>query len=177
VTGRSRSHAARTGHGPRRAAAAAVALSVLLAGSSGCGEQPVAAAPPADQPVELCSDAAGDGGAADLLSITRVTAAEQIFLAFSFVTELPAGPVTLTLRSPSPLRVVTIALRDGRPVAATMEAGDSAATAEHPEEIVHVAGADIHVVLPAVMMPAESRGWTVVTTAGSARDECGPSTV
>ena len=172
-----RRRVARAGTGPRRVAATAAVLSLMLA--SGCSARAAAnrspaapATPPAGQPVGVCADAAGDGGAADLLSVTAITAGQQVFLAFAFAADVPPGAATLTLRSASPQRQVRIALRDAQPVTVTMEAGDSTAASAHPDEVVHVAGADVHVVLPDVMMPAGARGWSVVTTAGSARDVC-----
>jgi hypothetical protein len=182
-----RRRAARAGNGPRRVAATAVALSLLLA--SGCSSRASAteteagaragaagaptALPSAGRPFAVCQDAAGDGGAADLLSVTAITAEQQVFLAFAFAADVPPGPVTVTLQSASPERQVQIALRDAQPVTVVMRTADRTASAANPDEVVHVAGADVHVVLPDVMMPPQARGWNAVTTAGAARDVCG----
>lgn len=176
MTDRLRVHLARAGHGPRRVAALVVAGSVLLAGVTGCGADgaaPVAQPDNGRQPVTVCSDPAGDGGSVDLLSITAAPGAEQVFLAFSFAAAMPAGAATLGLRSAGSDRQVEIGLRDGQPTGVVMRAGGNTATAAHPDEVVHVAGPDVHVVLPGVMMPAEAHDWSAETTAGSARDRCG----
>jgi hypothetical protein len=187
MTGRIRCRAAWTGNGPRRAAATVATLGLMLAGASGCSSRaavtasaaadaPAAGAPTAlpaaGQAFVVCSDSAGDGGAADLLSISAVNAEQQVFLAFAFAAPMASGTATMTLLSSSPQRQIRIGLRDGKPVVVEMVTANSTATAAQPDEVVHVAGADVHVVLPDMMMPREARGWRAVITAGSARDVC-----
>lgn len=175
--------AARTGNGPRDAVAGTIALIVVLL-AAGCGDRTAVTEggsaavrrtiPTVDgQPIQLCTDTAGDGGAADLLSVASTYAQQQVFLAFSFAAALPSGTATLALESASPPRKIRIGLRDALPAAVVMETADSTATAAHPDEVVHVAGAAVHVVLPAVTVPADARGWQVVVTVGTAADQCG----
>ena len=175
---------ARTGNGPRGAVAGTIALiAVLLA--AGCGDRtavteggPAAVRrtiPAVDgQQIQLCTDTAGDGGAADLLSVVSTYAQHQVFIAFSFAAALPSGSATLALESATPPRRIRIGLRDALPATVIMETADSTATAAHPDEVVHVAGAEVHVVLPAVTVPADARGWQVAVTVGTAADACGP---
>jgi hypothetical protein len=176
---------ARTGNGPRGAVAGTLALLVLFA-AAGCGGRAAITAggstavrgggTAADgRLVPLCTDAAGDGGSADLLSAATGYGQDQAFLVFSFATAVPSGAATVTLASATGQRRVRIGLRDDRPVSVVMETADSTATAAHPDEVVHVAETEVHVVLPAVTVPPQAHDWQVTVTAGTTRDICRPA--